>query len=124
MTGRPEARLYDPVVHPLPLLLQPGPGSINVVIGFPPVWRGMSMVAAGVLQSAKAVSDQALLAAKSATTATAPAAIAAEETAKTITIATLVSMITSMAGGEKTGCKPNKEYCAKPYEKVWDDSHS
>ena len=33
MPKGPAARVTDPVIHPLPGILQPGPGSPNVLIG-------------------------------------------------------------------------------------------
>lgn len=39
--GEFAARLGDPVVHPLPGMLGPGPGSTNVMIGGLPAWRGL-----------------------------------------------------------------------------------
>lgn len=39
--GKPAARLGDKVVHPLPGILGPGPGSPNVKIGGLPAWRGL-----------------------------------------------------------------------------------
>ena len=85
--GRPAARVTDPVVHPLPPVLTPGPGSLNVLIGSLPAWRGVPAAAAAAIQSAKAVSDAAIQVAEAATLAAAgtpglPAAKAAEETVK------------------------------------------
>ncbi len=100
----PAARVTDAVVHPLPPVLTPGPGSLTVIIGFLPAWRGVPAAAAAALQSAKAVSDAAIKVAEAATLAAAgtpgaPAAKLAEETAKATAAATMGSMITSMAGG-------------------------
>ena len=55
--GRPAARVTDPVLHPLPGMLTPGPGSLNVLIGGLPAWRGIPAAAAAGLQAAKAASD-------------------------------------------------------------------
>ena len=44
--GRPAARVTDPVLHPLPGVLTPGPGSLNVLIGGLPAWRGIPAAAA------------------------------------------------------------------------------
>jgi uncharacterized Zn-binding protein involved in type VI secretion len=90
-------------VHPLPPVLTPGPGSINVLIGFLPAWRGIPAAAAAALQAAKQVSDIAIQAAETATkaaagTPAAPAAYAAEQAAKTAALTALSSMVTSMAG--------------------------
>jgi uncharacterized Zn-binding protein involved in type VI secretion len=101
--GRPAARITDPVVHPLPPVLTPGPGSLNVLIGSLPAWRGVPAAAAAAIQSAKAVSDAAIQVAEAATLAAAgtpglPAAKAAEETAKATAAASMGSMISAAAG--------------------------
>jgi len=100
----PAARILDPVLHPLPGVLQPGPGSPNVIIGGMLAWRGVSAAAAAAIQAAKATSDAALQVAQAATVAAAgtpgaPAAIAAEETAKNAAGASMGSMISGAAGG-------------------------
>jgi len=100
----PAARILDPVLHPLPGILQPGPGSPNVIIGGLLAWRGVSAAAAAAIQAAKATSDAALQVAQAATVAAAgtpgaPAAIAAEETAKNAAGASMGSMISGAAGG-------------------------
>jgi uncharacterized Zn-binding protein involved in type VI secretion len=104
MPGKPAARVSDTVAHPLPPALNPGPGSMNVLIGSLPAWRGVPAAAAAALQSAKQVSDTAIEAAEAATAAAAgtpgaPAAKAAEEATKAAAAAAMGSMITSMAGG-------------------------
>lgn len=101
---RPAARVTDPVAHPLPPVLTPGPGSFNTLIGFLPAWRGIPLAAVAALQSAKATSDAAIKAAEAATVAAAgtpgaPAAKAAEETAKATAAASMGSAITSAAAG-------------------------
>src|SRR3954454_12756013 len=100
----PAARILDPVVHPLPPVLQPGPGSTDVIIGFKPAWRGVPAAVAAALQSAKATSDAAIKTAEAATLAAAgtpgaPAAKAAEETVKATAASTMGSMISSSSGG-------------------------
>ena len=95
MPTGPAARITDNVVHPLPPVLTPGPGSTNVIIGFLPAWRGIPAAAAAALQAAKQASDITIQAAEAATTAAAgtpgaPAAYAAEQA--------LSSMISGMAG--------------------------
>lgn len=100
----PAARLADPVMHPLPPVLTPGPGSPTVLIGMKPAWRGVPAAAAAAIQSAKAVSDAAIKVAEAATVAAAgtpgaPAAKAAEEAAKAAAASAMGSMITSLAGG-------------------------
>lgn len=102
--GRPAARILDPVIHPLPGMLTPGPGSFNVVIGSKPAWRGVPAAAAAAIQSAKATSDAAITTAEAATVAAAPtpgaaAAKTAEEGVKATAATTMGSTITSAAGG-------------------------
>ncbi len=100
----PAARPTDPVVHPLPPVLTPGPGSMNVIVGGLPQWRGIPLAAAAGLQAAKAASDILIKTAEAATLAAAgtpgaPAAKAAEETLKAQQAVQMGSTITSMAGG-------------------------
>lgn len=102
--GKPAARITDNVAHPLPPVLTPGPGSMNVFIGNLPAWRGVPAAAAAALQGAKQASDATIKAAEAATVAAAgtpgaPAAKAAEEATKAAAAAAMGSMITSMAGG-------------------------
>jgi uncharacterized Zn-binding protein involved in type VI secretion len=104
MPTGPAARVTDAVAHPLPPVLGPGPGSLNVMIGGLPAWRGIPAATAGVLQSAKEISDTVIVAAEAATVAAAgtpglPAAELAEQTTKATAAVTMGSMITSMAGG-------------------------
>lgn len=85
-------------------MLNPGPGSTNVMIGMLPAWRGIPLAAVGALQSAKTASDTAIKAAEAATLAAAgtpgaPAAKAAEETVKASAAAAMGSMISGLAGG-------------------------
>jgi uncharacterized Zn-binding protein involved in type VI secretion len=103
MPTGPAARITDNVMHPLPPVLTPGPGSANVLIGFLPAWRGIPAAAAAALQAAKQVSDVAIQAAEAATLAAAgtpgaPAAYAAEQAAKTAALSALSSTISGMAG--------------------------
>jgi hypothetical protein len=51
------ARILDPVAHPAPGVLTPGPGSPDVLIGGKPAWRGVPAAAAAATSSAKATSD-------------------------------------------------------------------
>ncbi|MCW5960094.1 MAG: PAAR domain-containing protein [Pyrinomonadaceae bacterium] len=104
MPTGPAARITDNVAHPLPPVLTPGPGSMNVVIGFLPAWRGMPLGAVAAIQSAKSVADAAIQTAIAASTAAAgtpgaPAAKAAEETAKGVAAANMASAIASASGG-------------------------
>lgn len=103
MPTGPAARVADNVAHPLPPVLSPGPGSMNVLIGFMPAWRGIPAAAAAALQAAKQTADIAVQVAVSATTAAAgtpgaPAAYAAEQATKAATLAAMSSMISGMAG--------------------------
>jgi uncharacterized Zn-binding protein involved in type VI secretion len=104
MPTGPAARVTDNVVHPLPPVLGPGPGSLNVLIGSLPAWRGVGGAIAGALQAAKQISDTAIKVAEAATLAAAgtpgaPAAKAAEESVKAASAASMGSMISSSAGG-------------------------
>lgn len=104
MAGKPAVRLGDNLAHRLPPLLGPGPGSMNVLIGSLPAWRGVPAAAAAALQAAKQVTDTAIQVAEAATLAAAgtpgaPAAKAAEETVKATAAAQMGSLITSSAGG-------------------------
>ena len=99
----PAARILDMVAHPLPPMLTPGPGSVNVFIGGKPAWRGVPSAVAGALSAAKQVSDTAIQAAEAATMAAAgtpglPAAKAAEEATKAACAASMGSAITAAAG--------------------------
>ena len=103
MPQGPAARITDNVAHPLPPVLTPGPGSMNVLIGFLPAWRGIPAAAAAALQAAKVVADIAVNTAVAATAAAAgtpgaPAAYAAEQATKTATLTAMSSMISGMAG--------------------------
>jgi len=100
----PAARITDPVSHPLPPILQPGPGCPQVLIGFLFAWRGMPLAAVAALQAAKQAADITIQAAESATKAAAgtpgaPAAFAAEQATKASVLASMSSMISSAAGG-------------------------
>lgn len=102
--GRPAARITDPVAHPLPPVLTPGPGSPNVLIGNLPAWRGIPLAAAGALMSAKTASDAAIQTAEAATVAAAgtpgaPAAYAAEQAAKSAALAAMSGAIMAASGG-------------------------
>lgn len=104
MPQGPAARIADPVVHPLPPVLTPGPGSLNVLIGMRPAWRGVMAGVGPALQAAKQVSDTTIQAAEAATVAAAgtpglPAAKAAEEATKAAAAASMGSSITAAAGG-------------------------
>lgn len=104
MPQGPAARVMDPVSHPLPPVLQPGPGSPNVMIGFLPAWRGVPAAVAAALQIAKQISDTAIQAAEAATLAAAgtpgaPAVYATEQTLKSTSAAAMGSSITGSAGG-------------------------
>lgn len=100
----PAARTTDPVVHPLPGMLVPGPGSLNVMIGYLPAWRGVSAAAAASMQAAKVASEIRIKVAEAATLAAAgtpgaPAAKLAEETLKAAEAASMSGAITAGAGG-------------------------
>ncbi|MCC5632300.1 PAAR domain-containing protein [Nostoc sphaeroides CHAB 2801] len=100
--GKAAARISDPVAHPLPPVLTGGPGSLNVLIGKLPAWRGVPAGAVSALQSAKKISDTVIQTVEAASKAAAgtpgaPAAIASEQSAKLSSAATMSSMISSAA---------------------------
>lgn len=100
----PAARTTDPVVHPLPGMLVPGPGSPNVMIGYLPAWRGVLAAVAASMQASKTASEIRIKAAEAATLAAAgtpgaPAAKAAEETLKAAEATSMGASITAAAGG-------------------------
>ncbi len=102
--GKPAARITDLVAHPLPPVLTGGPGSLNVLIGDLPAWRGIPAVSVAGLQAAKIATDATIktveAASKAATgTPAAPAAIAAELATKTSLLATMSSSISAGALG-------------------------
>lgn len=102
MPQGPAARITDNVVHPLPPVLTPGPGSLNVLIGFLPAWRGIPLAAAAALQAAKQTADIAIQTAVTATAAAAgtpgaPAAYAAEQATKAAALASMSSAISGAA---------------------------
>ncbi|MGI8813344.1 MAG: PAAR domain-containing protein [Pyrinomonadaceae bacterium] len=103
MPTGPAARVTDNVAHPLPPVLAPGPGSMNVFIGFLPAWRGIPAAAAAALQAAKASADVAVNTAMATTVASAgtpgaPAAYAAEQAVKASALAAVSSAVTALAG--------------------------
>lgn len=102
MPTGPAARILDNVVHPLPPVLTPGPGSMNVLIGFLPAWRGIPLAAAAGLQAAQTVAVTAIKVAEAATlaaagTLAAPAVYAAEQAAKSAALASMSSVISGLA---------------------------
>lgn len=102
--NKPAARVTDTVAHPLPPILTGGTGSLNVLIGNLPAWRGMPLSAVTALKSAKAIADTTIKTAEAATVAAAgtpgaPAAVTAEQTAKTTAATSMGAMIRSAAGG-------------------------
>lgn len=102
MPTGPAARTTDNVLHPLPPVLTIGPGSLNVLIGFLPAWRGIPLAAVAALQAAKTAADTAVKTAEAATVAAAgtpgaPAAYAAEQAAKGAALASMSSAITGAA---------------------------
>ena len=103
MPKGPAARITDSVSHPLPPVLNPGPGSPTVLIGYLPAWRGMPLAAAAGLQAAQKAADTAMKVAEQATKAAAgpaaPAAFAAEQALKASLLASMSSMVTSVSAG-------------------------
>lgn len=114
MPQGPAARVGDPVTHPLPPVLGPGPGSPNVLIGMMPAWRGMPLAAAAGLMAGKVTSDIAVTTAVAASTAAAgtpgaPAAITAETTAKQTATSSMTSAMSSAGAGADV------HMCATPF---------
>jgi len=102
--ARPAAKLGDPVSHPAPPVLAPGPGSVNVLINGKPAWRGMPAAGVAALQAAKQAADTVITAAETATKAAAgtpgaPAVYAAEQAAKAGILAQMSSLIQGASGG-------------------------
>jgi len=101
----PAVRVTDSTAHGMPL--SPGPGSMNVIIGFLPAWRAVPASLATGLQAAQKAGDTAVKVAEAATKASSgtpaqPAAIAAETTAKataTTAFATAISAAQSASAG-------------------------
>lgn len=109
----PAARITDPVSHPLPPILTPGPGSPNVLIGFLPAWRGIPLAAVAALVSAKSAATATVQAAEAAAVAAAPtpggpAARAAAETTKGAVAAQMSAMINA------AGAMADKHMCTTP----------
>lgn len=116
MPQGPAARITDNVVHPLPPVLTPGPGSLTVLIGFLPAWRGIPAAAAAALQGAKASADAAIQTAVIATATAAatpppgPAiAYAAEQGVKASALAAMSSAISGAAA-----CGADIHACVTP----------
>ncbi|MHC5778224.1 MAG: PAAR domain-containing protein [Nostoc sp.] len=102
--GKPAARITDLVAHPLPPVLTGSPGSLNVLIGGLPAWRGIPAVSVAGLQAAKTATDAVIetveAASKSAEgTPEAPVAIAIEESTKGSLLASMNSTINTSALG-------------------------
>lgn len=98
MVGMPAARLGDMTAHGSPLA--PGPGSLNVLIGGQPAWRGITAAQAVALAQAFAqgMENIAKAAAAQAAAAGTPAApAAAANFTKTVadTVANMASLMAS-----------------------------
>ena len=103
MPTGPAARTTDNVVHPLPPVLSPGPGSMNVMIGFLPAWRGCPLAASAGLQAGNQAAQIAIKAAEATTAAAvgpaAPVAYAAEQALKAAQLLAMTASVMSAAGG-------------------------
>jgi uncharacterized Zn-binding protein involved in type VI secretion len=98
MAGRPACRVGDPTAHGSPLAV--GPGSMNVLIGGQPAWRGITAAQAAALAAAvtQGMENIGKASAKQAAAAGTPAAPAADANlAKTVanTVANIASLMTS-----------------------------
>jgi uncharacterized Zn-binding protein involved in type VI secretion len=106
MPGMPAARVGDVTAHGSPLI--PGPGSMNVMIGGQPAWRGMSAAAIAALAAAatQGAEDIAKATATNAAAAGTPGApAAAADLAKTVadTVAKMASLMAS-SGADIHAC--------------------
>ena len=103
MPTGPAARVTDNVAHPLPGVLGPGPGSLTVLIGMLPAWRGVPAAVANALKGPKQASDIAIQALESATKAAVgpaqPIAFAAEQAGKAAAALAMGSLIIGSAAG-------------------------
>ena len=104
MPTGPAARITDNVMHPLPPVLTPGPGSMNVLIGFLPAWRGCPLGASAGIQAGNQAAQVAIKSAEATTAAAAgtpgaPAAYAAEQALKAAQLVSMTASIMSAAGG-------------------------
>jgi uncharacterized Zn-binding protein involved in type VI secretion len=104
MPQGPAARITDKVVHPLPGVLVGSPGSVNVMIGSLPAWRGLPLAAVAGLQSAQSTALATAMSAEAAAVAAAatpggPAARAAAEATKAALLASMSSAISAAAAG-------------------------
>ena len=100
--GRPAARFTDLTSHGTPMV--PGTGSLNVLIGYLPAWRGIPLAAAAGVQGAQSAADATVKAAETATKAAAgtpgaPAAYAAEQAAKAAALASVGATMMAFAPG-------------------------
>ena len=93
MPGRPAARLGDLTAHGSPL--GGSPGSVNVLIGSMPAWRGIS--AAGVASLTAAVAQAATDIAVASAAATAAAASPAGPAAQANLVKTAVGAVANLA---------------------------
>ena len=114
MAGKPAARHFDSVSHPLPPVLTGVPTSPNILIGYKPVWKGVPAAAAASLKTAQKAAEKAIQVTKAATKAASgtpalPAAKLAEEAAKTLALASMSSMISSLSMGADI------HLCTTPY---------
>lgn len=120
MPTGPAARTTDNVIHPLPPVLTPGPGSMNVLIGFLPAWRGIGAAAAAAIQAARQISDTTIKVAEAASLAAAPtpgaaAAKIAEQGVKAAAATAMGAMISSLAAvPSPSGGMPDIHTCATP----------
>jgi len=101
MPQGPAARLLDPVAHPIPLVLSPGPGSHTCMIGGQPAWRGVPLAAVAALQAAAQATQIAIQAAVAATAAAAgpaePIAYAAQQAVEASMLASMTPLIQAAA---------------------------
>ena len=103
MPQGPAARLTDMVMHPLPGILVPGPGSPTVIIGYLPAWRAVPTGAGAGLQAANQAATTIIKAAEATTAAAVgpaiPAAYAAEQATKAAQLLAMTATVMSAAAG-------------------------
>jgi uncharacterized Zn-binding protein involved in type VI secretion len=105
------ARITDPVMHPLPPLLTPGPGSPTCLIGMLPAWRGVPAAAVPALQAASNAAQEAIQTAEAATAAAVgpaePIAYTAQQTleaALLVSVGALINAAAAASGADKHMC--------------------